>query len=157
MILLFFLFALLLSLPFFGPVVSHLKRSHSEFVVNESYTATDALADPCCWLGFFPLDHSSTNTADADTPSLLLHDFDSLRVYNSRQYVIRDALCSENLFINRTVHELRRSWTKGLTVRGFRNSCCSHHQLQGFNLCTLSKITITYCKTPARPPVKTYN
>jgi len=47
--------------------------------VNESYTATDALADRCCWLGVF-----STNTADADTPSLSLHDVDGLRVRNSR-------------------------------------------------------------------------
>ena len=34
---------------------------------------------------------------------------DGLRVRNSRQYVIRDALCSENLFLNRNVHDPRRS------------------------------------------------
>ena len=28
------------------------------------------------------------------------------------QYVIRDALCSENLFVNRIVHDPRRSWTE---------------------------------------------
>ena len=33
---------------------------------------------------FFPLDHSSTNTAVADTLSLSLHDVDGLRVRNSR-------------------------------------------------------------------------
>jgi hypothetical protein len=33
---------------------------------------------------YFPLDHSSTNTADADIPSLSLHDVDGLRVRNSR-------------------------------------------------------------------------
>jgi len=35
--------------------------------------------------------------------------FDGLRVRNSRQYVIRDALCSENLFVNQIVHDPRRS------------------------------------------------
>jgi len=34
--------------------------------------------------GYFLLDYSSTNTADADTPSLSLHDVDGLRVRNSR-------------------------------------------------------------------------
>jgi hypothetical protein len=34
--------------------------------------------------GYFPLDHSSTNIADADTPSLSVHDVDGLRVRNSR-------------------------------------------------------------------------
>ena len=29
--------------------------------------------------GYFPLDHSSMNTVDADTPSLSLHDVDGLR------------------------------------------------------------------------------
>ena len=65
MILVFFLFALLLSLSFFGPVVSYLiiykkNTKHTEIQekaqwirVNESYTATDALADRCWWLGVF--------------------------------------------------------------------------------------------------------
>ena len=34
--------------------------------------------------GYFPLDHSSTNTSDDDTPSLSLHDVDGLRVRNLR-------------------------------------------------------------------------
>ena len=62
--------------------------------------------------GYFPLDHSSTNTADTDTPSLLLHDVDCLRVRNSTHYVIRDALCSENFFVNQIVHDPRHSWTE---------------------------------------------
>jgi len=31
---------------------------------------------------------------------LSLHNIDGLHVRNSRQYIIRDALCSENLFVN---------------------------------------------------------
>jgi hypothetical protein len=38
--------------------------------------------------GYFLLDHSATITAYADTPSLLLHDIDSLRVHNSRHFVL---------------------------------------------------------------------
>jgi hypothetical protein len=61
--------------------------------------------------GYFPLEHS-TNTADADTPSLSLHDGDGLRVRNLRHSmpsdIIWEALCSENLFVNRIVHDPRR-------------------------------------------------
>jgi len=43
---------------------------------------------------YFPLDHSSTNTADADTPSLsLLHDVDGLRVRNSIHSTSSEMLC----------------------------------------------------------------
>jgi len=43
--------------------------------------------------GYFPLDHSSTNTVDADTPSLSLHDVDGLCVYNSRHSTSSETLC----------------------------------------------------------------
>jgi hypothetical protein len=43
--------------------------------------------------GYFPLDHSPTNTADADTPSLSLHDVDGLRVRNSRHSTSSKTLC----------------------------------------------------------------
>ena len=45
---------------------------------------------------------------EGDSPSLSLHDVEGLRVRLETQYVIRDALCSENLFVNRIVHDLRR-------------------------------------------------
>jgi len=32
--------------------------------------------------------------------------------YLETQYIIRDALCSENLFVNRNVRDPRRSWTE---------------------------------------------
>jgi hypothetical protein len=43
--------------------------------------------------GYFPLDHSSTNTADAGTLSLSLHDVDGLRVRNSRHRTSSETLC----------------------------------------------------------------
>jgi len=43
--------------------------------------------------GYFPLDNSSTNTADADTPNFPLHDFDGLRVRNSRHSTSFETLC----------------------------------------------------------------
>ena len=49
--------------------------------------------------GFFffflslPLDRSSTNTVDADTRSLSLHDVDGLRVRNSRHSTSSETLC----------------------------------------------------------------
>jgi len=39
-----------------------------------------------------PLDHSSPNTADADSPSLSLHDVDCLRVRNSRHSTSSETL-----------------------------------------------------------------
>jgi hypothetical protein len=42
---------------------------------------------------YFPADHSSTNTADADTPSLSLHDVEGLRVRNSRHSTSFETLC----------------------------------------------------------------
>ena len=66
--------------------------------------------------GFFffflslPQDHSSTNTVDADNPSLSLHDVDGLRVRNSRHSTSSETLCvRKNLFVNRIVHDTRRS------------------------------------------------
>jgi hypothetical protein len=110
MILVFFLFNLLLSLSFFGPMVSYLiiykktqntlkfKRRHSEF---ERMKTTQQLTLPLIGVGdsgYFPLDHSSTDTADADTPSLSLHDVDGMRVRNSRRFVfgkfVRKPNCS---------------------------------------------------------------
>jgi len=44
-------------------------------------------------LGFFPLDHSSTNIADADTPSLSFHNVDGLHVRNSRHSASSETLC----------------------------------------------------------------
>jgi len=43
--------------------------------------------------GYFPLDHSSTNTVDADTPSLSLPNVDGLRVRNSRHSTSSETLC----------------------------------------------------------------
>ena len=40
-----------------------------------------------------PSDLSTTNTADADTPSLSLHDVDGMRVRNSRHSTSSETLC----------------------------------------------------------------
>ena len=54
--------------------------------------------------GFFffflsiPLDHSSTDTADADTPSLSLHDVDGLRVRNSIHSTSSETLCVRKIY-----------------------------------------------------------
>jgi hypothetical protein len=102
MILVFFLFTLLLSLSFFGPMVSYLiiykktqntlkfKRRHSVTKATQQLTLSPiGVADS----GYFPLDHSSMNTADADTLSLSLHNVDGLRVRNSRHSTLSETLC----------------------------------------------------------------
>jgi len=43
--------------------------------------------------GYFLLDHSSTNTANANTPSLSLHDVDGLHVHNLRHSTLSETLC----------------------------------------------------------------
>ena len=58
----------------------------------------DSASDPLglsvllTWV-FFPLDHSSTNTAYADTPSLSFHNVDGLRVRNTRHSTSSETLC----------------------------------------------------------------
>jgi hypothetical protein len=49
--------------------------------------------------GYFPLNHSSTNTADADTPSLSLHDVHGLRVRNSRHSTSSEAFVNLGLTV----------------------------------------------------------
>jgi hypothetical protein len=56
---------------------------------EDSFSSSMGVADS----GYFPLDHSSTNTADAETPSLSLHDVDGLRVRNSRHSTSSETLC----------------------------------------------------------------
>ena len=72
------------------------KRRHSEFewtkATQQPTLSPIGVADSV----YFPLDHSSTNTADADTPSLSLHDVDGLRVRNSRQ-----STSSETLYVRK--------------------------------------------------------
>ena len=54
------------------------------------------------FLSFFflslPSDLSTTNTADADTPSLSLHDVEGLRVRNSRHSTSSETLCVRNIY-----------------------------------------------------------
>jgi len=56
---------------------------------------------------FFPLDHSSTNTAVADTLSLSLHDVDGLRVRNSRHVT-----SSESFVFGKFVRKPNCSWSE---------------------------------------------
>jgi len=73
--------------------------------VNESYTATDALADWCCWLGVFSARSFFYEYCRCWYSQLIAPWCWRLACSQlETQYVIRDALCSENLFINRTVH-----------------------------------------------------
>jgi hypothetical protein len=61
--------------------------------VNESYTVTTLSPIGVADSGYFPLDRSSTNTTDADTPSLSLHDVDGSHVRNSRHSMSSETLC----------------------------------------------------------------
>ena len=97
----------------FGTMVSYLKRRHSEFEWTKATQQLTFSAIGVADSGFFPLDNSSMNIANTDTPSLSLHDVDGLRV-RTWQYVIRDTLCSENLFVNQIFLGMRRSWTEVL-------------------------------------------
>ena len=125
MILVFFLFTLLLSLSFFGPMVSYLiiykkntntlkfKRRHSEF---EWMKATQQLTlSPIGVVdsGYFLLDYSSTNTADADTPSLSFHDVDGLRVRNSRH-----SSHPRRFVFGKFVRKPNCSWSEAFVNRG---------------------------------------
>jgi hypothetical protein len=77
MILVFLLFTLLLSLYFFGPMVSYLiiyekaantrkyNRRHSEFQWTKATQQLMLSAIGVADCGYFPPDHSSANTADA--------------------------------------------------------------------------------------------
>ena len=69
------------------------KRRHSEFEWTKATQQLTLLPIGVTDSGYFPLDHSSMNTADAYTPSLLFHDSDSLRVCNSRHSMSSETLC----------------------------------------------------------------
>ena len=125
MILVFFLFTLLLSLSFFGPMVSYLilykktqntlrfKRRHSEFEWTKATQQLTLSPIGVADSGYFPLDHSSTNTADANTPSLSLHDVDSLRVRISRH-----SSHPRRFVFGKFVRKPNCSWSEAFVNRG---------------------------------------
>jgi len=82
-----------LSVQMFGPMVSYLNRRHSEFGCTEATQQLTLSPIGVADSGFFQLDHSSANTADADTPSLSLQDFDGLSARNSRHSTSSETLC----------------------------------------------------------------
>jgi hypothetical protein len=63
--------------------------------------------------GYFPLDHSPTNTADVDTPSLSLHDVDGLRVRNSRH-----SSHPRRFVFRKFVRKPNCSWSEAFLNRG---------------------------------------
>jgi hypothetical protein len=72
------------------------KNRHSEFEWTKATQQLTLSPIDVAESVYFPLDHSSTNTADADTPSLSFHDVDGLRVRNSRH-----STSSETLYVRK--------------------------------------------------------
>jgi hypothetical protein len=119
-ILVFFLFTLL-SLSFFRPMVSYLiiyekaqhtlkyKRRHSEFQGTKATQQLTLSPIDVADSGHFPLHHSSTKTADTDTPSLSLHDVDG----RACVFVTRDTVCHPRRFVvGKFVLKLNCSWSE---------------------------------------------
>jgi hypothetical protein len=117
--------SMLLSLSFFGPMVSNLiiykktqstlkfKRRHREFEWTKATQQLTLSPIGVADSEYFPLDPSSTNTADADTPSLSLHDVDGLRVRNSRH-----SIHPRRFVFGKFVRKLNCSWSEAFVNRG---------------------------------------
>jgi len=124
--LVFFLFTLLLSLSIFGPMVSYLiiykkntlkfKRRHSEFEWTKATQQLTLSPIGVADSGYFPLDHSSTNTADADTPAY------RSTMLTACVFVTRDTLRHPRRYVfGKFVRKPNCSWSEafvngGLTV-----------------------------------------